>query len=107
MLINKDEEIPDSVKKELEKLNVKDYRITLFLESLRFLYNIDEWDILDEKNIMNGPFYSYLIDEQIRFNNGESVNTDEIYNAILTVGDFSQKEKRLFEQEKDIDYKIW
>jgi len=55
--------------------------------------SLNKFEILDPRYYMNGPFESYLVDEYIKWNNGEEVNFTDIYESILNVGDFTQSEK--------------
>lgn len=67
---------------------------------------IEEFELLDTKVIMNGPLQSYLIDEQIKWMNGEEVDFHDIADALLTSGDFTCSEKRLF-ADGNIEERLW
>ena len=72
-------------------------RISDIWELLRVSYGIDEFELFNPVLYQNGLFESYLLDELIKWRNGEDVNFTDIYKAILTVGDFTGSEKLMFE----------
>ena len=67
---------------------------TLLLRPL----GLDEFEILTPELYNNDSFLSFLIDKQQDWMEGKEVNFNEIYEALLTVGDFTQKEKFLMEK---------
>lgn len=71
-------------------------RITDIWRLLQVSLNIDKFEVLDLLHYQNGEFESYLIDQQIAWLNGEDVNFTDIYDAILTVGTFTETEKLIF-----------
>lgn len=106
---NKLDNLPDITKNIYLKLKEKygiTARATRFLEMFKYALQVDEWVLLDERLILNGQFDSYIIDKTYQFMNGGVIDTREIYDAILTAGDFVQSEKRMFESEQ-VDEIIW
>ena len=95
-----DTDYPDYVKSVCEVL--KDYygfsiRITDFWSILITVLSLDEFGLMDYKLNLNGQFYSYLLDECIKWREGKPVDFHEIYEAMLINGDFTKDEKLLFE----------
>ena len=81
-------------------------RITDIWRLLKTSLNIDKFELLDLLHYQNGEFESYLIDQQIAWLNGEDVNFSDIYNAILTVGTFTESEKLIF-SNSNIEEILW
>lgn len=81
-------------------------RITDIFEMLRLATGLEEFMVLDFNNIQHGEFQSYLINTQIDWISGKDVDFTELYQAILTAGDFLESEKRIFETGK-IEERLW
>lgn len=104
-----EDEVPDNIKEIC--LNLKNkfgpgLRITRMFELLRFVFNIKEFLLIDDQLVQNGNFDSWLLDRQIDWQAGKSVDFSEVYKAILTAGDFLAREKIQFE-EGNIEEKLW
>jgi len=81
-------------------------RITDIWKLLLLAFDLKEFELIDLRLINNGQFESYLIDQQIAWMNGENVNFTDIYNAILTVGDFTANEKLIF-NSGNFEERLW
>lgn len=81
-------------------------RIVDIWELLKAAFMIPEFEILDTKTVLNGPLESFLIDEQVKWVNGEEVNFKDIYDALLKGGEFTTAEKRLF-IDGNIEERLW
>lgn len=75
-------------------------RIINIWDILRLTLGIDEFEILMPEMYNNASFESYLVNKQIDWMEGRDVDFHEIYEAILTVGDFTSEEKRLMINRK-------
>ena len=81
-------------------------RISNMFEIWKDIYDIDEFMLLDLRQCQNSPFEAYLMDRQLDWMNGEEVDLTEVYESILTAGDFTTSEKRLFQVGKP-EERIW
>ncbi len=81
-------------------------RISDIWELLRYSFGIEEFELLNPRLYQNGMFESYLLDELIKWQKGEDVNFTDIYQAILTVGDFTGREKLMFDYG-NIEERLW
>lgn len=81
-------------------------RISDIWELLRYSFGVEEFELLNPRLYQNGMFESYLLDELIKWRNGEDVNFTDIYQAILTVGDFTGREKLMFDYG-NIEERLW
>lgn len=75
-------------------------RITNIWELLQSSLGIEEFEILDTRFYNNVEFNSYLIDQQIEWLAGKDLDFGDIVEAILTVGEFTQEEKRLLKDSR-------
>lgn len=80
-------------------------RITRIWEFLEVALSIEKFEILDT-NLVHPNFESYIVDCFIDWMNGREVDFSEIQNAILTAGDFTEREKILLGQN-DIEDRLW
>lgn len=81
-------------------------RLTDIWDLLKTAFTVKEFDILEPTSSLNGPFQSYLIDEQIKWSNGEEIDFKDIADAILKAGDFTNAEKRMF-SDGNIEERLW
>lgn len=81
-------------------------RITDIWPLLRDAFGLEEFEILDTNIIANSPFQSYLIDQQIAWQEGKEVDFKEISDAIISTGEFSMREKRTF-IDGNIEEVLW
>lgn len=81
-------------------------RISNIWELLKLVLNLTDFEILTPEFYNNSSFLSYLVEEQIKWMNGEDVDFGDIYEAILTVGDFTEEEKRTMVRRK-IEELLW
>jgi hypothetical protein len=70
-------------------------RIINIWDILKLTLGINEFEILMPEMYNNASFESYLVNKQIDWMEGRDVDFHEIYEAVLTVGDFTSEEKRL------------
>ena len=75
-------------------------RIINIWDILKLTLGIDEFEILMPEMYNNASFESYLVNKQIDWMEGRDVDFHEIYEAVLTVGDFTSEEKRLMINRK-------
>ena len=82
-------------------------RITNIWHLIKIAFGLQEdFAILDYESIHNSDLQSYLIDEQIKWQNGEEVDFTEMSNVILKAGNFTKLEKRMFVEEK-LEERLW
>lgn len=81
-------------------------RVSNFMEMFRVSFDIQEWISYDPRLVQNMNFESYLMDQLKKFIEGDGVDFNEIYNAILTVGDFTGSEIYQFESG-NVEEVIW
>ena len=81
-------------------------RISDIFTLLRDAFDIDDWVALDPNILQNGTLESYLIDRQIEWMNGNPIDFNDIYQALLTAGDFVASEIKIFEQG-NIRERLW
>lgn len=81
-------------------------RISDIFTLLRDAFDIDDWVALDPNILQNGTLESYLIDRQIEWMNGNPIDFYDIYQALLTAGDFVASEIKIFEQG-NIRERLW
>ena len=81
-------------------------RIVNVWEYLKLCLNVDEFEILNLRLSNLASFESYMVDRQIDWMNGKDVDFSEIYDAIVTVGDFTTSEKRLM-KDRQINEILW
>lgn len=104
-----DKDYPELVRLVYHKLNDKygtGARINRIFEMLRYIYDLQDFMVLDLNQVQGYQFESWLIDRQCDWMSGKPVNFREVYNAILTAGDFIGSEKKLFELG-DIEERLW
>jgi hypothetical protein len=81
-------------------------RINRIFEMIKYMFDLPEFLALQTEQIQNAQFESWLLDRQLDWIEGRPVDFREVYDAILTAGDFIETEKRLFEFNK-IEERIW
>ena len=81
-------------------------RVSNFMEMFRVSFDIQEWISYDPRLVQNMNFESYLMDQLKKFIEGDDVDFNEIYNAILTAGDFTGSEIYQFESG-NVEEVIW
>ena len=81
-------------------------RVADIWQLLKESYDIKEFDALDYEQIQNGTLVSWLIDRQIDWQDGKDINFTEVYQALLTAGDFTSSEKKMFESS-GIEERLW
>lgn len=72
-------------------------RISNIFEMFRIAFSIDEYSMLDTRDVQNATLESFLMDKQIDWMGGKPVDFKEVYDAIITSGEFSVSERRQFE----------
>lgn len=81
-------------------------RISDMFQLLKDAFGISEFELLNTKLINNGAFESYLMDRQVDWMQGKDIDFGDIYEAILTAGDFTKTERDLFEMGK-VEERLW
>lgn len=81
-------------------------RISDIFTLLKDSFGIKEFELLDHRQIVNGPFESYVLDRYIDFLEGRPVNFTELFEDILKVGDFTAPEKTLL-SEGNPEERLW
>lgn len=72
-------------------------RISNFWKLLTDSVGINEFELINFRELVNGEIETFLMDYQIKWMNGEDVDFFDIVDMILRVGDFTRSEKELFE----------
>lgn len=104
-----DTDFTDIVKNTFIKLYTKygvSARITDIFNLIKDAFDFNDFDLLDFNISCNSELESYLIDRQIDWQKGKKINFNNIYKNLLNKGDFSKKEKILFETGK-IEERLW
>lgn len=73
-------------------------RSTDYWDILKLCLGIDDWQLMSFMEIQNGSFDAYIMDCTREFISDNGVELEEIYKATLSVGEFSQTEKRVMEK---------
>lgn len=81
-------------------------RISDIWKLLAIACGIKEFELLDFRLYLNGPFESYLVDQLIDWQRGEDIDFTDIKDSILRVGDFTSSEKTIL-NEGDIEERLW
>ena len=83
-------------------------RISDFWTYLKLALGIDDFKTLDFRDIENDKFLSYLINNQIDWQNGKDIDLTEIKKAILTVsGDGLQSLEKIMIDSDTTEDIIW
>lgn len=81
-------------------------RISGFPLFLKDIFDIKEFEFFDPRTWNGAEFLSYLMDQLIKYNNGEEIDLAQLHRDILKVFDFNRKEKRMFIEE-NIEERLW
>lgn len=81
-------------------------RISEIIDMLKYSYGIDEWDILDPRDVNNGEIEGWLIDEFRKYINKEQIDFLEVWEKIKKYFTFSLQETKLIETGK-IEERLW
>lgn len=81
------------------------HRISDFPILLAKAFNLDSFEFFDTKTWNDPRFISYLMDKQIEFQSGLSIDLAQLHTDILNVYEFTSKEKFMF-IEGDIEDRI-
>lgn len=81
-------------------------RISNFPLFLRDIFDIKEFEFFDPRTWNGAEFLSYLMDQQIAYQNGKEVDMAQLHQDILKVFDFNRKEKRMFIEES-LEKRLW
>lgn len=107
-IVNRNTELTDTVKiyySALRGFYGQNGRITDLIQMLERLSN-SKFELFDPRTWNNGQFSSYLMDLQIKFQNGEDLDMVVLHDDILKVYEFTIAEKKSFIDEI-IEEKIW
>lgn len=107
-IVNRNTELTNQVKLYYSLLR-KSYgqtgRITDLIQMLEKLSQ-NKFELFDSRTWNTGQFSSYLMDLQIRFQNGEDLDMVILHDDLLKVYEFTLSEKKTFIDEI-IEEKIW
>ena len=81
-------------------------RVSNFWELLKCSLGLNKFEIFNPRLINNGGFEAYLIDQQIDWQEGRDVNFTDIYESLLSIGEFTQSEKILL-SSSNIEERLW
>ena len=81
-------------------------RISNIWQMIADSLGLTKLEIFEPRYYQNGNFESYLIDRQIDWQNGKDVDFSEIYDAILTTGNFTGDEKLLM-SSGNFEERLW
>lgn len=107
-IVNRNTELTDTVKiyySALRKFYGQNGRITDLIQMLERLSN-NKFELFDPRTWNTSQFSSYLMDLQIKFQNGEDLDMVVLHDDILKVYEFTIAEKKSFIDEI-IEEKIW
>ena len=89
-----------------KKYGVYGARISDIILMLELLHGGERFELFDTRTWNPGDFISYLMDLQLKFMSGESINLVTIHDDILKVYQWTIAEKKRFINEV-IEEKIW
>lgn len=107
MEVNKNTELGFIAKVSYNKL--MEYNLQVSTSEMVFLLEYlfgKKWDYRDPKSWNDVRFTSYLIDIQIRFNEGKNVDLSVIHNDLISVYDFTRVEKDIL-KSGNVEERIW
>lgn len=81
-------------------------RISYLLEMVQYSYGIDEWDVLDTKDMSMISLENLLVNFYIDYNSGKDIDFKDLWERIKKTVSFSKKEVSLLE-EGSIDERLW
>ena len=70
--------------------------MTSFVRFLEDVFGIKEFEFFDTYTWNKEEFLSYLLDKQINYQKGETLDMAQLHKDILTAYEFTRKEKRMF-----------
>jgi hypothetical protein len=97
---NQDKEFTDGMRTAYHLVNSHfgtTARISNIFEMFKIAFSLEDYSMLDTRVVQNATLESYLMDKQIEWMSGQPVDFKEVYEALLTAGDFSMSEIRRFE----------
>lgn len=106
---SKEEELPVEAKYSFNVLKSKygyTGRMSEFVQYLRDIFGIKDFEFFDTYTWNKAEFLSYLVDRQIQYQKGEILDMAQLHKDILTAYDFTRKEKRMFIEES-IEKRLW
>lgn len=81
-------------------------RMSEFVQYLRDIFGIKDFEFFDTYTWNKAEFLSYLLDRQIQYQKGDTLDMAQLHKDILTAYDFTRKEKRMFIEES-IEKRLW
>jgi hypothetical protein len=106
---SKTEELPIEAKYSFNILKSKygyTGRMSEFVQYLRDIFGIKDFEFFDTYTWNKAEFLSYLVDRQIQYQKGDTLDMAQLHKDILTAYDFTRKEKRMFIEES-IEKRLW
>ena len=109
-IVNKDTELPIQVQLYYttlkKKYGIYGARISELIQMLELLYGGEKFELFDTRTWNPGDFVSYLMDIQLKFMSGESIDLVTLHDDILKVYQWTLAEKKRFINEV-LEEKIW
>lgn len=108
MIVNKNTELGFIAKVSYNSLinyNNQRVRITDTVFILEYLYG-KKWDYRDSRLWNDARFSSYLIDIQIKFNNGKDIDLSVLSDDIIKEYDFTRKERDIL-ISGNLEERLW
>jgi hypothetical protein len=81
-------------------------RMSNFPVFLSDIFEVKEFEFFDPHKWNTAEFLSYLLELQIKYQNGETIDMAQLHKDILGVYQFTRKEKRMFIEES-IEKRLW
>lgn len=81
-------------------------RMSEFVKYLTEIFGINEFEFFDPYTWNKAEFLSYLVDRQIEYRDGKTLDMAQLHKDILVAYDFTRKEKRMFIEES-IEKRLW
>lgn len=81
-------------------------RVSEILEMIKYSYGIEDWDILDFRQINNGEMESWLMDYLINYRQDKKIDFGEVWEKIKKSIPLTVKELDLIETGA-IDERLW
>ena len=72
-------------------------RMSEFVQYLRDIFGIKDFEFFDTYTWNKAEFLSYLLDRQIQYQKGDTLDMAQLHKDILTAYDFTRKEKILLQ----------
>lgn len=81
-------------------------RMSNFPVFLSDIFEVKEFEFFDPYKWNTAEFLSYLLELQIKYQKGETIDMAQLHKDVLGVYQFTRKEKRMFIEES-IEKRLW